>query len=577
MPYERAFVNHHKMCRSLQHVSAVTIYLCASILLLGLPIHFEWSNKIAGTDSTDPMVFLWWFARWAHALAAHSKPFYTHLIWVPIGQNIAWTTCIPGLAVLLSPITSANGPVLSFNIAAVTAPTLAAMGLYLVCREIGLPWRAAFFGGWLFGFSSYQFAQLLGELNLAVVWALPFLLWLFFLRLHGRIGRKSFIAASGVLAAFQFCVSSEIFATAVVFSTIAMTLAVLSPALLHGVPRLKATILEGGAALLLSLVILTPYLYSMLGPASSHLQNMIGISPSDVMADPLNFFIPTNVLWLGTRVFGPIGSGLAGGISDKDAYLGLPLISIMVLYAREFGRTPKGRYLLVVLVTFAVLSLGSRLRILGQIAPVIEPWIIFTHLPLIGKALPARFALYVSMVAAIIAAIWLAHSNSAPWKKRLAGCLAVLFLLPNIDSLPMHGSLPAPSFFFSNQYKNYLKPGERVIVLPYGPSMWFQAHTHFYFRMVGGYVGGAEPRRFAGIAVDNALNGGPLAAGYKQAFWKFLWKYKVGAIIVYGPQSKDVQTLLASLPVRGAIVGGVTVFNLKPRIAGGAASRQDVK
>ena len=569
-------MNQYKMRRSLEHVAAFSVYLSASTVLLGLPIRFDWYNKIAATGSTDPMVFLWWFARWSRVLSGHSGLLYTHLIWAPIGQNIAWTTCIPGLAIPLSGVTLAGGPILSFNIAAITAPALAATGLYLVCREIDLPWGAAVFGGWLFGFSSYEFAQLLGELNLAVVWALPFLLWFFLMRLHGCIGRGLFVAASAALLAFQFCVSSEIFATAIVFSAIAMALAVLSPALFESAPHLKSTIAESGAAVLLSLVILAPYLYAMLGPASEHLQKAIGISPSDVMADPLNIVIPTNVLWLGTRLFGPLGSELAAGMSDKDAYLGLPLIGIIVLYAREFGRTPKARYILVILVVFAVLSLGARLRILGQITPVIEPWMVFMHLPLIGKALPARFALYVSMAAAIIGAMWLARSSLKPWKKHLAGSLAVLFLLPNADSLPMHGSLPDPPFFLSGQYKNYIRARERVIVLPYGPSMWFQAQTHFYFRMVGGYVGGAVPPPFSGIAVDNALNGGPLVASYRRLFRQFLRKYKVGAIIVYGPQTKDVRALLASLPVRGIAVGGVTVFTLRPGGGIDAASAQKV-
>ena len=550
--------------RPFQDIAAFILYLAAAIILVGLPIHFALSTKIAATAATDPMDFLWWFARWPHALVSHSSLFATRLIWAPSGQSVAWTTCIPGLAIPLSPITLAGGPILSFNIAAITAPALAATGLYLVCREIGLPGQAALFGGWLFGFSSYEFAQLLGELNLAVIWALPFLLWLFLLRLHDRTGRSSFIGMSAALVVFQFCVSSEIFATAVVFATIAMALAALSPAVHRGVPRLKAIILESAVALLLSMVILTPYLYAMLDPTSSYLQNATGISPSDVMTDPLNFFIPTPVSWLGTRLFGRLGSGLAASMSDKDAYLGLPLIGILILYAKEFRRTPGARYLLVVFVTFAVLSLGSRLRVLGQITPVFEPWILFMHLPLIGKALPARLVLYVSLVAALIAATWFARSTLATWKRRVAAALAILFLLPNIDTLPRHGTLPNPSFFSSGQYRNYLEPGERIIVLPYGPSMWFQAQTHFYFRMVGGYLGGAEPRPFSGIAVDNALNGGPLVAHYKQAFRSFLKKYKVGAIVAYGPESKSVRELLASLPVRGVMVGGVTLYDLMP-------------
>ena len=553
------------MARSIfQDIAIIVFYFTAAVVLVGLPIHFEFLKRISATVSTDPIDFLWWLARWPHTFATHSSPFYTHLIRAPVGQNIAWTTCIPGLAILLSPVTSAGGAILSFNVAAVTAPAMAATGLYLACRELDLPWQSALFGGWLFGFSSYEFAQLLGELNLAVVWALPFLLWLFLLRLHERIGRMVFIGSSALLAAFQFSVSNEVFASAVVFASIAMALAVASPALLRDMPNLKRTILESGASLVLSLIILAPYLYSMLSLTSDHARKSIGLSPSAVIADPLNFFIPTPVLWLGTRVFGPLGHVLAGGMSDMDAYLGIPLIGIVVLYAWEFGQTPRARYLLVMLATFAVLSLGSRLRILGQIVPVFQPWLIFLHMPLIGKALSARFSLYVSMVGAVIAGIWYARTASEPWKKRLAACLAVLFLVPNVDFPPMRGSLPKPPFFAAGLYRDYIKPGERVIVLPNGLNMWFQVETGFYFRMVGGSVGGAVPRPFSRIPIYKVLGGGPLIPNYKLAFREFLRTYKVGAIVVYGPQGASTRALLASLPVRGMVVGGVTIFNLRP-------------
>ena len=553
------------------HLGAFLLYLLASTVLLGLPIHYNFRHEITGKTSTDPMVFLWWLARWPRVLTLHSNPFYTHMIWAPVGQNIAWTTCIPGLAILLWPVTVTWGPVLSFNVASITAPALAATGMYLACQELQIPWRSALLGGWLFGFSSYEFAQLLGELNLAVIWALPFILWLFLRRLHNNIGRVPYIASTAILAAFQFCVSSEIFASAVVFSSIAISLALVPDSNTNTARNVRKILPEVIVSLFISVLILSPYLYAMFSPTALYYQKRTGISTSDVMADPLNFFIPTPVLWLGTRIFGSIGNGLAAGMSDIDAYLGIPFLGIIFLYFREFRQTSRGRYLLVTLATFALLSLGDRLRVHGQITPVMLPWIIFTHLPLIRKMLPGRFAAYVAMPASLIAASWCAHSAAASWKKWGAVFLSVLFLLPNVEPMQIRGPVPEPPFFATGQYRHYIKRNEQIIVLPYGPSMWLQAATHFYFRMVGGYVGGTEPLPFSGIPVDNALNGGPLPANYKSAFRSFLKKYRVGAIVVYGREDSDLQAILGSLPLRGKTVGGVTLFNL--RSLSGAAQR----
>uniref|UniRef100_UPI0026320253 hypothetical protein n=1 Tax=Acidiferrobacter sp. TaxID=1872107 RepID=UPI0026320253 len=69
------------------HLGAFLLYLLASTVLLGLPIHYNFRHEITGKTSTDPMVFLWWLARWPRVLTLHSNPFYTHMIWAPVGQN----------------------------------------------------------------------------------------------------------------------------------------------------------------------------------------------------------------------------------------------------------------------------------------------------------------------------------------------------------------------------------------------------------------------------------------------------------------------------------------------------------
>jgi hypothetical protein len=64
-------------------------------------------------SGADPQIFIWMFAWWPHALLHGLDPFRTNAIWAPDTYNLAWTTSVPGLAVIFAPATLAFGPVAS--------------------------------------------------------------------------------------------------------------------------------------------------------------------------------------------------------------------------------------------------------------------------------------------------------------------------------------------------------------------------------------------------------------------------------------------------------------------------------
>jgi hypothetical protein len=116
---------------------------------------------------------------------------------------------------------------------------------------------------------------------------------------------------------------------------------------------------------------------------------------------------------------------------------------------------------------------------------------IFVHLPLVASALPARFALFISLVVAIIAALWMASAGSGAarrWRLTL-GVLGLVFLLPK-----PHPAIPVPhsAFFQPGRVAAALGPNPRVLVLPFainGPSSLWQAESGFGFAQTGGYLG----------------------------------------------------------------------------------------
>ena len=76
------------------------------------------------------------------------------------------------------------------------------------------------------------------------------------------------------------------------------------------------------------------------------------------------------------------------------------------------------------------------------------------------------------------------------------GLAIVPFMLPNLSASFWATPAEIPSFFTNGLYRQYLAPGETVMVLPYGylgEGMLWQAATGFYFRMAGADVSSVPP------------------------------------------------------------------------------------
>ena len=121
-------------------------------------------------------------------------------------------------------------------------------------------------------------------------------------------------------------------------------------------------------------------------------------SPWHFAIDLTSLVIPTTVNQLGrVPFFAPIAYQFRAEMAETGAYLGLPLLAIVILFARERWNAPGGRFLVHLLAVICVLAMGPRLEFAGRFV-IGLPGSALARLPLLDKALPARFMLYAYLV-----------------------------------------------------------------------------------------------------------------------------------------------------------------------------------
>ena len=129
-------------------------------------------------------------------------------------------------------------------------------------------------------------------------------------------------------------------------------------------------------------------------------------------ADLVTFAFPTGTAAVGGSLAAHFDPAVAHVSAEDGQYLGLPLLAIVVLFAARRWRRAGSRYLVLALGLATLATLGSELRVRGHdLGPL--PWRLVRDAPFFDNVIPGRFALYVALVAALIAAVW-AASPSPP-------------------------------------------------------------------------------------------------------------------------------------------------------------------
>ncbi len=550
-----------------QTLAALLLYLATSVLFFGIPVlrdirhsYVGLGHRELGTGFTDPSVYMWSLVWWPHALTHGMNPLFTHLVWAPHGVHLGWTTTVPGASILAWPVTTWLGPVASYNVWMLVAPALAGWTAFILCRHVTGAFWPSIVGGYLFGFSSYELAQMTAHMNLSLIFPVPFAVLLVLLCLEGRLKRLPFVLLLAATVAIQFSFSTEILFTLTLFGGL---IGILALAL---IPRVRAPLIRTAGWTALSYGVAAV----VLGPLAFGLAGGSGFVPgtwsSRYSTDLLNLVVPTRISLLAPPSAGEIAGRFAAGLSEEGSYVG-PLFLVVVLFAVRAIRTRPGQLLLASLGLIVLASLGPGLRVAGS-ERMPMPWALAGELPLVRMALPARFMLYAWLVVGLLAAVWLAAPSRRRWARGGKWALAVLCLvalLPNLTLSLWNARADTPAFFSDDLYRRYLKPGGNTLVIPFasnGFSMLWQAETDMSFPMTGGYIACAIPRDYRRWAIVATFLSSRRVPRYDVQLQAFLGHFDVSNIVVDPRARGPWGSVFGKVPVRPVEVGGVLFYGV---------------
>jgi hypothetical protein len=459
-----------------------------SFLYFGLPLLSHPGRDLIGTGGQrDPEIFVWSFAWWPHAIATWTNPFVTHVIYHPQGINLTWTTAVPGLALAFTPITALFGPDVSFNVAALLLPALAAWTCFLLCRFLTRSIWASMIGGYLFGFSSYMLGhQFAGHLHLTGVFLIPLIALVILRYLKGELGGRGLAWRLGLLIAFQISIANEVALTLTIVLALALILGFAFVRELR--PRLVASLIPIAAGYVLALLLAAPIVYYTL----SGLIPTGFVNPPLFSGDLLNFVLPTRLVGAGGSSLASLTAHFPGNDNERDSYLGLPAVLVIGLYTWRTRRSGVARFLIVLLVAVVVLTAGTALHVDGH-RIVAFPWALPAGWTAFDNVLPERFAMYASLISAVIVGLWIASTRGRLFRTPvLIPLLAVAALVPAVWQLNFYQHPERWAFFSDGLYKQYIPRNETLAIFPFGrwgDSMLWQAESGFWFKMAEGNMG----------------------------------------------------------------------------------------
>ncbi len=486
-------------------VAALAVAL-ATFLLNGLWL--DPFNRVLLNNIGDQAFFEWALGYGVYVVEHGANPFYSTMMNVPHGVNLAANTSITVYAVLLYPVTKLAGPQVSFvtvltlNLAGSAFAWYLFLGRWLVRNRL-----AAAVGGFFCGFAPGFVAHANGHLNWTSGWIGPVIIWwLLKLREPGRWLRNGVVLA--LLVVIAFSVAAEgLFFTA--FAGAVFLLVWSAARATRGEARAALPTVLAGLAVagVVTGALLAYPLYLHFAGAQTFAGT--GFNQSFYAEDAMAFLSYSDRT---LAAFAGLHNQLSPNRTEETSFFGLPLLlliiaALVLLWRRSTpGRRATLRALLVVALVFLVLSLGPQLIVLRVHTGFGMPYQVLKHLPLFDSALPARFALILVGVFGIVLALTAEQlldrqALSHRTRVRFAIWYAVA-LVPILPTPILHTQrAPEPAFIANRTWEKYVPPGGVLSALPFALNVTadgqrWQAYTMArggrQFRIPGGYFLGPD-------------------------------------------------------------------------------------
>jgi hypothetical protein len=581
---------------ALQGLLAFAAYLTVFIVGFGLPLASHLTVPNIRQYWTDPQFYAWSLRWWPYAVSHWTNPLFSNQIGAPHGYNLAWASTTPSVDLLLWPVTAAFGVLVAYNVLLLIVPPVSAWAAFIAARRLTGRFWAALLAGAVYGFSPYELIHnWQGQPNLTVIAIFPLMVYLVVRWWQGALSWVWFTVWMAVAMAVQFYTFNEGFAemTAVLAGVLVIGVAVAGRAAWRKAARLAGLTAIAYAA---AVAAAAPYLiYSL-----RHYQGeALTRQASAFSLQFVRLIVPTSQQMFGVAPLIRLSNHLGrGGIDD---YVGIPLLVILLLLV-VFAWKNRVSWLLAIGFLFVLALAAGPVLVFRTHHTVTLPWARLWTLPIARSAEPSRFIVFGLLALSIALALWLAppkkaklaSSKTARISSRLLlagrwglGLLAVAAVITDtptsyqaVNPLPQYYKPPAtlhavnqlPAFITQGLYRQYLRPGEIVVVFTQrgNAGMLFQAAANFYFRIAGGYINAsltpvnAVPHPLTAVANPNKVAVQMLA--------DYLRAAGVGAILVEQAWEDPWMHNMVRLGFPGTSVGGVIVYQVAPWLAHRAQS-----
>lgn len=421
-------------------------------------------------NSGDQALFEWLLSYAGYTLHAGADPFFTRLLNVPDGVNVAVNTSATLFGWVFAPLTWLAGPAVTFLVILTLNLVATAYAWYwLLSRHLGASPAAAAVGGLFCGFAPGMVSHANAHLNWTAQWLMVLIVWAVLrLRTPGAPWRSGLVL--GLLVAAGFSIAAE----ALFFTALACAVFVAVWALSRreqaravAAPFARGLAVAAGVAFVL---LAYPLWMHFFGPVR---YQGIGFDQRVHSEDLLAYgAYPARSL----AGFAGFDTRLAPNPTEETTFFGVPLLLLavagfIVLWRAGAGDPARRAILRALGVTglvFAVLALGPRLKLGGDITDLRLPYALLAHLPMFDAALPARLALVVTPIVGILLAWTLDLARG--WRPRgrwvLAAALVVALLPLAPTQLLTTPRRPVPEFISSGQWRSYVPQGGTIVPVP---------------------------------------------------------------------------------------------------------------
>jgi len=296
------------------------------------------TSSVPGARTEDIGIIVW-FLRWVPFALGHGEnPLITTYLNAPDGVNAMWNASMPVAGLAMWPLTSSLGPIFSYNLLLTLAVALSAWCAFLAARRYVESPLAAALAGLLYGFSPYMIAQSQGHLHVTLAFIPPLMLLVFDeIVVRQRRSARWMGVLLGLLAACQLLLAEELLATEALCATLGIALLItLFP---QRMPAHRPHVLMalGVAAAVFLALTAVPIGFQFFGP--QHVTGAVQIRNAYV-SDLLGFVVPTARQQFAPAAAVQLSEGFSGYSSEWDAYLGIPLIGILIYVSVRFWTRP---------------------------------------------------------------------------------------------------------------------------------------------------------------------------------------------------------------------------------------------